>query len=227
MPGQGGQHRKGQDGGSHVGTSRVDNESRGSSEVQLQATRHASVIDEDGGRDGPRRAADEEGAPRARASASERGQSPGAQGDIVEEPEVFPKSRGKGQQQPEASKQGMEIQELCAKIDSSILQIEHQLKQEVRQPHEVAHKYRMPALDVLEIAQMGAGGIGQVLREHGQRVVTLQQERDMVNDFKKLWRTVSMYEPEHIWISLARPWKRRQGTQLKPFWPEDLVRELF
>ena len=228
VPGQGGQRRKGQDGRAHVGTSRFDNESRGSSEVQLQATRHASIIDEDGGRDGPRPAADEEGAPRARASASERGRgSPRAQGDIVEGPEVFPEGRGKGHQPSEASKQGMEIQELCAKIDSSILQIEHQLKQEVRQPHEVAHKYRMPALDVLEIAQIGAGGIGQVLREHGQRVVTLQQERDMVNDFKKLWRTVSMCEPEHIWISLARPWKRRQGTQLKPFWPEDLVRELF
>ena len=85
----------------------------------------------------------------------------------------------------------------------------------------------MPSLDVLEITQIGAGMVGQVLREHGQRVVTLQQERDMITDFRKLWRTVSMYEPEHIWFSLTRPWKQRQGKKLVPFWPEDLIRELF
>ena len=36
-----------------------------------------------------------------------------------------------------------------------------------------------------------------------------------------------MCEPEHIWFSLTRPWKQRQGKKLAPFWPEDLIRELF
>ena len=36
-----------------------------------------------------------------------------------------------------------------------------------------------------------------------------------------------MYEPEHIWINLAHPWKRRTGAKLEPFWPKDLLRELF
>ena len=145
----------------------------------------------------------------------------------MNEPNGSPEGRGKGPGTDMDLQDTAGIQALRERIESSILQIEHQLSSGVRSPHEVAHKYRTPALDVLEVAQLGSGMLGQALKVQGHRVLTLQQERDLVVDFKKLWRAVNMYEPEHIWISLARPWKHRHGSTVTPFWPEDLLRELF
>ena len=167
---------------------------------------------------------------RTRKAAVARGRAvPAGPGDLVSDRGKSPDGRGKGHSDFEESQDSAFVASLCTQIEQSILNIEQQLNHEARSPHEVANKYRMPSLDVLEITQIGAGMIGQVLREHGQRAVTLQQERDTITDFKKVAenRTVSMYEPEHIWFSLTRPWKQRQGKKLVPFWPEDLIRELF
>ena len=219
--------KEGQDSRAH-GTTDTDRDSRGSFESQFEEAIPPGTVDQNGSRDGPRPAPIAEGDVGTRAPAPERdGASSGKRGDVRAAPNFSKDDRGKGHLDLEGSEAAANFSELCASIDHSILQIEHQLRDEVRNPHAVAHKYRLPTLDVLEVAQLGSGMIGQILRERGHRVKTLQQERDIANDHRKLWRIVSTYEPEHIWINLDRPWKRQHGPKLEPFWPEDLLRELF
>ena len=215
-------------GWSHGSATSEFNGATGSGKGKLQETHSAVNLLQDGGRTRSRSASHAQGDARAGAPALERGRASSRErGSAVMEPNGSPEGRGKGPGTDMDLQDMAGIQALCERIESSILQIEHQLSSEVRSPHEVAHKYRMPALDVLEVAQLGSGMLGQALKVQGHRVITLQQERDLVVDFKKLWRAVNMYEPEHIWISLARPWKHRHGPKVTPFWPEDLLRELF
>ena len=63
--------------------------------------------------------------------------------------------------------------ELCQRIDRSILHIEEQLRNEARVPKQTSPKLKLPQLDFLEISMMKDSSVCAAIRRCGGRALAL------------------------------------------------------
>ena len=123
-----------------------------------------------------------------------------------------------------------DIEKLCRKIDSRISAIEAQLMEGAGQVvHDMASQYRLPALDVIEVAPSAGNMVSYSIQKCGGRALCLKhrQLHNSKGQFGRLWQAIHMYRPLHIWIDARQPWMTQGHQCTKKWWPWDLFLELY
>ena len=118
---------------------------------------------------------------------------------------------------------------VCARIDQKIGQIEALLQASVREPDPSVSTYRLPMLDLLEISLEPLGGqVSASIQKCGGRALYLCGNKlgSARDGYTRLWKLISMYEPQHIWINANKPWRSREACSPKS-WPDALFHDLY
>ena len=139
------------------------------------------------------------------------------------------RSRGRQLSDCERGTADVDTEGVCARIDQRINQIEALLQASVREPDPCVSSYRLPTLDLLEVSmEPGGGQVRASIQKCGGRSLylfgnNLGSARD---DYSRLWKLISMYEPQHIWVDARRLWHVGKKCTDKT-WSENLFLELF
>ena len=123
-----------------------------------------------------------------------------------------------------------DIQKLCTQIDHKIRTIEGQLLEGAGHVvPEAASRYRLPSLDVLEIAPKLGNMVSAAIQKCGGRALCLKgHQLDSAKEACGRVRQIfHMYEPTHIWIDVRQPWINERTRRSKDWWPWQVILELY
>ena len=162
--------------------------------------------------------------------------TPGAgdSGAVAAAAEQSRRRRGRGlgvkQQSAKATTMGEDIQKLCGQIDHKIKTIEGQLLEGAGHViHETASRYRLPSLDVLEIAPKVGNMVSAAVQKCGGRALCLKghQLDSAKGSCGRLRQIFDMYQPTHVWIDVRQPWLGTRSRDSKDWWPWRVLLDLY
>ena len=139
------------------------------------------------------------------------------------------RSRGRQLSDCERGAADVDTEGVCARIDQCINQIEALLQASVREPDPCVSSYRLPSLDLLEVSmEPGGGQVSASIQKCGGRSLYLFGNNigSARDDYSRLWKLISMYEPQHVWVDARRLWHVGKKCSDKT-WSENLFLELF